>query len=114
MAAATELQMLANWRNERKYVYIANMCRHFVLSDRCLKNRGIDPDMGRGLLQHGGADDRDKVKPDMMAVELTASEQQTYAYCGSKSAYSDNAHAKWQAKTNLDSGGRILLKHRIQ
>ena len=50
----------------------------FVLPDRYLHNRGADPGVERGLLQRGEADSRSKMRPDMMIVQMTAAEQQTY------------------------------------
>ena len=50
----------------------------FVLPDRYLHIRGADPGVERGLLQHGEADSRSKMQPDMMILEMTAAEQQTY------------------------------------
>jgi len=50
----------------------------FVLPDRCLQARGLDPTVGRGFLQRGAADTRSKMRPDMMIVEMTAAEQQQY------------------------------------
>ena len=49
----------------------------FVLPDRCLQARDLDPSVERGFLQ-GGADTRSKMRPDMMIVEMTAAEQQRY------------------------------------
>ena len=50
----------------------------FVLPDRYLQNRGLEPQVERGFLQRGEVDSRSKMRPDMMIVEMTASEQQTY------------------------------------
>ena len=50
----------------------------FVLPDRCLQARGLDPMVERGLLQGGAADTRSKMRPDMMVVAMTAAEQQRY------------------------------------
>ncbi len=50
----------------------------FVLPDRCLQARGLDPTVGRGFLQRRAADIRSKMRPDMMIVEMTAAEQQQY------------------------------------
>ena len=47
----------------------------FVLPDRYLHNRGVDPGVERGLLQRGEADSRSKMRPDMIIVEMTAAEQ---------------------------------------
>ena len=45
----------------------------FVLPDRCLQARGLDPTVERGFLQGpgGAADTRSKMRPDMMIVEMT-------------------------------------------
>ncbi len=48
----------------------------FVLPDRCLQARGLDPTVERGFLQGGAADTRSKMRPDMMIVEMTTAEQQ--------------------------------------
>ncbi len=50
----------------------------FVLPDRCLQARGLDPTVVKGLLRRGAADTRSKMRPDMMIVEMTAAEQQQY------------------------------------
>ncbi len=50
----------------------------FVLPNRCLQARGLDPTVGRGFLQRGAADTRSKMRLDMMIVEMTAAEQQQY------------------------------------
>ena len=50
----------------------------FVLPDECMQSRGLDPSTGRGLLQRGLADTRSKMRPDLMIVEMTASEQHMY------------------------------------
>ena len=50
----------------------------FVLPDECMQSRGLDPGTGRGLLQRGPADTRSKMRPDLMIVEMTASEQHMY------------------------------------
>jgi len=50
----------------------------FVLSDRYLQARGLDPTVERGFLQGGAADTRSKMRPDMMIVEMTTAEQQQY------------------------------------
>ena len=52
----------------------------FVLPDRCLQARGLDPMVERGLLQGGAADTRSKTRPDMMIVEMTAADQQRYLH----------------------------------
>jgi len=46
----------------------------FVLPDRFIQARGLDPTVGRGFLQRGAADTRSKMRPDMM--EMTTAEQQ--------------------------------------
>ncbi len=43
----------------------------FVLLDRYLQARDLDPTVERGFLQGGGADTRTKMRPDMMIVETT-------------------------------------------
>ena len=50
----------------------------FVLPDRCLQARGLDPAVERGFLQGGAAATRSKMRPDMMIVEMTTTEQQQY------------------------------------
>ena len=50
----------------------------FVLPDRCLQARGLDPTVERGFLQRGAADTRSKMRPDMMTVKMTTAEQQQY------------------------------------
>jgi len=50
----------------------------FVLPDRFLQARGLDPMVERGFLQGGAADTRSKMRPDMMIVEMTTAEQQQY------------------------------------
>ncbi len=50
----------------------------FVLPDRFIQARGLDPTVGRGFLQRGAADTRSKMRPDMMIVEMTTAEQQQY------------------------------------
>ena len=50
----------------------------FVLPDRCLQARGLDPAVERGFLQGGAAATRSKMRPDMMVVEMTTTEQQQY------------------------------------
>ena len=50
----------------------------FVLPDRRLQARGLNPTVGRGFLQRGAANTRSKMRPDMMIVEMTAAEQQQY------------------------------------
>ncbi len=50
----------------------------FVLPDRCLQARGLDPTVERGFLQRGAADTRSKMRPDMMTVAMTTAEQQQY------------------------------------
>jgi len=50
----------------------------FVLPDRCLQARGLDPTVERGFLQGGAADTWSKMRPDMMIMELTTAEQQRY------------------------------------
>ncbi len=50
----------------------------FVLPDRCLQARGLDPTVERGFVQGGAADTRTKMRPDMMIVEMTTAEQQQY------------------------------------
>jgi len=52
----------------------------FVLPDRCLQARGLDPIVERGFLQGGAADTRGEMTPDMMIVEMTAGEQQRYLH----------------------------------
>ena len=52
----------------------------FVLPDRCLQARGLDPMVERGFLQGGAADTRSKTRLDMMIVEMTAAEQQRYLH----------------------------------
>ncbi len=52
----------------------------FVLPDRCLQARGLDPTVERGFLQGGAADTRSKMRPDMMTVEMTTAEQQQYLH----------------------------------
>jgi len=52
----------------------------FVLPDRCLQARGLDPTVERGFLQGGAADTRSKMSPDMMTVEMTTAEQQQYLH----------------------------------
>ncbi len=52
----------------------------FVLPDRCLQARGLDPTVERGFLQGGAADTRSKMRPDMMIVEMTTAEQQQYLH----------------------------------
>ncbi len=47
----------------------------FVLPDSCLQDKGIDPVVGRGLLQRGGPDARSKMRQDIMMVEMTTAEQ---------------------------------------
>ena len=56
----------------------SNRVPAFVLPGRYLQNRGLDPQVERGFLQRGEEDSRSKMRPDMMIVELTTSEQQTY------------------------------------
>ena len=41
----------------------------FVLQDRCMHNRGLDPTVKRGPLQRGEADSRSKMRPVIMMVE---------------------------------------------
>ena len=41
----------------------------FVLPERCLQARGLDPTAERGFLQGGAADTWSKMRPDMMIVE---------------------------------------------
>ena len=50
----------------------------FVLPDRCLQARGLDPTVERGFLQGGDAFTRSKMRPDMIIVEMTTTEQQQY------------------------------------
>ncbi len=50
----------------------------FVLPDRCLQARGLDPTVERGFLQRGAADTWSKMRPDMMIAEMTTAEQQQY------------------------------------
>lgn len=50
----------------------------FVLPDRYLQGRNLDPQVGRDFLHRGVADSRSKMRPDIMIVEMTAAEQQTY------------------------------------
>ena len=45
----------------------------FVLPDRCLQARGLDP-----TVERGAADTRSKMRPDMMLLEMTTAEQQQY------------------------------------
>ena len=56
----------------------SNRVPAFVLSDRCLQARGLDPTVERGFLQGGAADTRSKMRPDMILVKMTAAEQQQY------------------------------------
>lgn len=50
----------------------------FVLPDECMQSRGLVPQTGRVVLQRGLAETRSKMRPDLMVVEMTASEQRTY------------------------------------
>ena len=50
----------------------------FVLPDRCLQARGLDPAVEREFLQGGAADTWSKMRPDMMIVEMATTEQQQY------------------------------------
>ena len=59
----------------------------FVLADRCVQARGLDPTVGRGFLQRGAADTLSKMRPDMMTVEMTAAEQQQYLRHDDNSGY---------------------------
>ncbi len=45
----------------------------FVLPDKCLQARGLDP-----TVEAGATDTRSKMRPDMMIVEMTTAEQQQY------------------------------------
>ncbi len=47
----------------------------FVLLDRCLQARGLDPAVERGFLQRGAADTWSKMRPGMMMVEMTMAEK---------------------------------------
>ena len=47
----------------------------FVLPDQYIQSRGLDPQAGRGLLQRRVADCRNKMRPDLMIVEMTTAEQ---------------------------------------
>ena len=49
----------------------------FVLPDRCLQARILDPTVERGFLQRGVADTRSKMRPDMMIGEMTTAETTT-------------------------------------
>ncbi len=46
----------------------------FVLPDRFLQAKGLDPMVERGVLQGGAADIRSKMRPDMMIVEMIAAD----------------------------------------
>lgn len=50
----------------------------FVLPDRYLNNRGLDPTVERGISQREEEDSRNKMRPGMMVVKMTAAEQQLY------------------------------------
>ncbi len=50
----------------------------FVLPDRCLQARRLNPTVERGFLQRGAADLWSKMRPDMMIVEMTMAERQQY------------------------------------
>ncbi|KAL3132038.1 hypothetical protein ABBQ32_008656 [Trebouxia sp. C0010 RCD-2024] len=50
----------------------------FCAPDRYLQSRGLEPQVASGFLQREEVDNRNSMRPDMMIVEMTASEQQTY------------------------------------
>ncbi len=52
----------------------------FILPERCLQARGLDPTVERGFLQRGAADTQSKMRPVMMIAEMTTAEQQQYLH----------------------------------
>ena len=78
----------------------------FVLPDRCLQARGLDPTVERGFLQGGAADTRSKMRPDMMIVEMTTAEQQQYL------RHDDNSGSRLTPLTPLMPNGNPRRKEK--